>query len=504
MLQSLDRIGVKNGFVDLHNHTDRSYGEERNKMNISPVELLETALNYSQSNNGAQVTFSITDHNNFDSVFEIKEKIAENPELYKNVRFIKGCEFSCGGSSFGKIVDSAGEKHRIIKGFHVLAYDFDENNKRLKFVSSLYNDSFENSFVRDGVKIASGRYILSIRNLLFEDGYYAPLKWFYNVNLNTENITQQAFVGNLINICKEKLNLPEDYCKTLYSKLFSVEFFKTFKVEAKELAEIVHDAGGYIVLAHPSLIRYSHSYETEFASTINQKYKNMSQVSFVIDNLKKFVSPYTGKRVRGLVGMEVLHSSSFKSNCFEKLLKLANDYKLYITGGSDSHGTLLQPYFSEIFPRRFSLGLGLNIMAMSRNLFASRIWNKTLKNNYTCSLPLTKQTQIVEGSVEDDRVLTLEDILARDNETVSRKKKQKAKTTNITKAMIKNQNNPKNWNKKKKHKYYPGKDNGRFHKNKQNKYRKDYENDENFVKIEKIRKKSLKFNKKTLDNEQEL
>ena len=143
-------------------------------------------------------------------------------------------------------------------------------------------------------------------------------------------------------------------------------------------------------------------------------------------------------------------------------------------------------------------------MAMSRNLFASRIWNKTLKNNYTCSLPLTKQTQIVEGSVEDDRVLTLEDILARDNETVSRKKKQKAKTTNITKAMIKNQNNPKNWNKKKKHKYYPGKDNGRFHKNKQNKYRKDYENDENFVKIEKIRKKSLKFNKKTLDNEQEL
>ena len=86
MLQSLDRIGVKNGFVDLHNHTDRSYGEERNKMNISPVELLETALNYSQSNNGAQVTFSITDHNNFDSVFEIKEKIAENPELYKNVR----------------------------------------------------------------------------------------------------------------------------------------------------------------------------------------------------------------------------------------------------------------------------------------------------------------------------------------------------------------------------------------------------------------------------------
>ena len=363
---------------------------------------------------------------------------------------------------------------------------------------------FENSFVRDGVKIASGRYILSIRNLLFEDGYYAPLKWFYNVNLNTENITQQAFVGNLINICKEKLNLPEDYCKTLYSKLFSVEFFKTFKVEAKELAEIVHDAGGYIVLAHPSLIRYSHSYETEFASTINQKYKNMSQVSFVIDNLKKFVSPYTGKRVRGLVGMEVLHSSSFNSNCFEKLLKLANDYKLYITGGSDSHGTLLQPYFSEIFPRRFSLGLGLNIMAMSRNLFASRIWNKTLKNNYTCTLPLTKQTQIVEGSVEDDRVLTLEDILARDNETVSRKKKQKAKTTNITKAMIKNQNNPKNWNKKKKHKYYPGKDNGRFHKNKQNKYRKDYENDENFVKIEKIRKKSLKFNKKTLDNEQEL
>lgn len=490
MLQSLNRIGVKNGFVDLHNHTDRSYGEERNKMNISPVELLESALLYSQENNGAQVTFSITDHNNFDSVFEIKEKIAENPELYKNVRFIKGCEFSCGGSSFGKIVDSAGEKHRIIKGFHVLAYDFDENNKRLKFVSSLYNDSFENSFVRDSTKISSGRYILSLRNLLHEDGFFAPLEWFYDIDLNTNNVSQIDFVCNLIQLCKEKLNLNEEYCESLKSKIFSVEFFKTFKIEAQELAEIVQEAGGCVVLAHPSLISYAKSFERKNSSTILQKYKNLEQVKFVIDNMKNFQSPYTGKEVRGLVGMEILHSSSFfNEGCFEKLLKLATDNNFYITGGSDSHGTLLMPYFSEIFPRRFSLDFGMNILAINNNLFADKICDNTLRNDYSCLLPFEQQIKIAEADKSSDKILTLEEIKKRNLATLQTKQKVENNTKKYTtsNAIIKNKNSHKQTKKQKKDKnmikpYYKCKD-------KFKKYKKKFEIWDDYLKEIKIRKK---------------
>lgn len=502
MLQFVNKIGVKNGFVDLHNHTDQSYGEERNLMNISPADLLDSALQYSQQNGDACVTFAITDHNNFESVFEVKQKIAENPELYKNIRFIKGCEFSCGGSSFGKIVDEKGNKHRMIKGFHVLAYNFDENNKKLQFVTKLYDDSFEKIFVRDSVNVSSGRYILSLRNLLHEDGIYAPLEIFYDVDLNTNGKVQSEFVSTLLNLCKEKLNLSDEYCQNLYSKLFSTEFYKTFKVDALELAEVVEEAGGCIVLAHPKLVAFAKSYERIYASSMPQKKSNFEQVKFVIKNLKNFVSPYTGKKVRGLVGMEVLHSTSFDfSKSFEKLLQIAKDNSLYITCGSDSHGSYSLPYFSEVFPKRFSMGLGFNIMAANKNLFADRICNNTLKDNYTCDLPFEKQVKIVEASNKDDSEMTLEQILERNNATIERKqsneknntpKNEKKNTKSKVKPVIKNKNKQ-NKSKKNQNKNH---DNGSYPKFIKNRKRintkKIYEGmDDSYLPFEKTRKRKV-------------
>lgn len=490
MLQFVNEIGVKNGFVDLHNHTDMSFGEERNRMNISPVELLDSALYYSKNNNDAPVTFAITDHNNFDSVFEVKEHMSKNPELYKNIRFIKGCEFSCGGGNFGKTVDEKGNRHRIIKGFHVLAYNFNENNKKLKFLSSLYDDSVEKSFGRDGTKISSGRYVLSLRNLLHEDGFYAPLEIFYGIDLTTHKKTQIDFASNLIDVCKEKLDLSDEYCANLLEKLFSEEFYKTFKVEAQEFAEIIEDAGGCIVLAHPKLISFSKSYQTQNASTINQKIKDCEQIKLVINGLKDFVSPYTGKKVRGLVGMEIFCPSTFDfRQGFENLQKIANDNNLYVTCGSDSHGNLLNARFSEVFQRRFSLGLDVNIMAMQSNLFADMICNKTLNKNYTCCLPLEKQVKIVQANQHLDTEMTIEEVIQR-NASTREFKPQKERTKNVkpSKPVVKNKN--------KSHKRKKRADGGHIKikpfyksKDKYKKYKKNFELDDDYLKSEKIKKR---------------
>ena len=488
MLQFINKIGVKNGFVDLHNHTDRSFGEERNRMNLSPVDLLNSALAYSTNNNGASVTFAITDHNNIESVFEVQEQIAKNPELYKNIHFIKGCEFSCGGSCFGKTIDENGNKHRIIKGFHMLAYNFDENNEKLNFVTKLYDDSLERAFVRDNTKVSSGRYILSLRNLMFEDGLYVPLEEFYDCNLDTSKTTADKFVKNLLEMCKAKFCLTEEYCQTLYTKLFSTEFFKTFKIEAMELAEIVEEAGGCVVLAHPNLISFAKSYERLYASEINKKYKNLEQVKFVVSNLKNFVSPYTNKNIRGLVGMEVLHSANFNaSNAFEKLLQIAKDNQMYITCGSDSHGTLLQSYFSEIFPRRFSLDLGINIMSVNKNLFADMICNNTLQNNYNCTLDFEQQIKVVEGNINDDKFMSLQDVLERNIASLACKQKTNKTNDNVAK--------PKQKNKSKKSKRNKNNDYTKYKtfyktKDKSKKYKKDFQECEDYVFDEKIRRKS--------------
>ena len=84
---------VKNGNykVNLHVHTNHSDGH------MSVSEYLEQSVKYSdkvaQKDKNSFYLSSITDHNNVDGVQKAIAMIADEPEKYKNFRFIPACEF---------------------------------------------------------------------------------------------------------------------------------------------------------------------------------------------------------------------------------------------------------------------------------------------------------------------------------------------------------------------------------------------------------------------------
>lgn len=79
--------------VNLHSHTTKSDGS------MSPIEYLEQSVRYAdkvakvkQDSFPAYVS-ATTDHNNFEASQEVIAMIADEPEKYKNFRFVAGCEF---------------------------------------------------------------------------------------------------------------------------------------------------------------------------------------------------------------------------------------------------------------------------------------------------------------------------------------------------------------------------------------------------------------------------
>lgn len=495
MLQFVEEIGSRIGFVDLHNHTDLSFGDEHNRMNISPTDLLNSALLYSQNNSNAPVTFSITDHNNIDSIKEVREVISKEPEKYKNIRFINGCEFSCSGAGFGTMIDEKGVKHRVIRKLHVLAYNFDENDAKINFVTKLYDDTLPYLYSRGGVKVSTGRYVLAVRNMLFENGKFLPLESFYEFDLTKNQRSEIEFVDDLMKFCETKFNLDKKECEEISDRLMSDEIFKFFKIDALEVAEIVEGAGGCVVLAHPSLITYGHSFEVQNPN-IKHMYKYLKQVNFVVKNFTDFTSPYTGKHVNGLTGIEILHKSTFrKYGDFENLIKIAKENNLYITGGSDSHGTLLNETFSEICPKNFSMNNKYNFIVMYQNLFAEKVLSGKISTQKKCTLPFEQQIKVVETLKDHERFLTVADILEKKSivGTLNTAKKSK-KPNKINNEESKKQNEKKTGRLKgsKKRKYKKSSESFRTKKKFKRKKQKSYSSGKDYDKFVKINKNKSK------------
>ena len=78
--------------VNLHTHSRKSDGM------MEPKDFLEMAVKYADKAKRLDpdlppFTIALTDHNNVDGVKEIIAIIAKNPEKYKNLKFVVGCEF---------------------------------------------------------------------------------------------------------------------------------------------------------------------------------------------------------------------------------------------------------------------------------------------------------------------------------------------------------------------------------------------------------------------------
>lgn len=269
--------------IDLHVHTNASDGE------CLPEDVIRKSIVKGVS------TIAITDH---DTVLGLKQV---NSSGYINevsaqgiIDIINGIELSAIPVNNPKI---KGEQ------FHILGLGIDPYNKRL-------NEKLE-ELNRKAFYVVM-ELIIQLKNdfgLEFRRDDIAKLV-NQNRNLGRPDIAKLCVEYGLANSIDDAF---QKYLHYSYAKMHSVGAGKG--IPYQECLELITNSGGIPILAHPKSLKLD---EKKFLMLL----RNM------IDN--------------GLRGIEVYHSSHTPSE-MDFYIKIAKEYDLLISGGSDYHGPLLKP-----------------------------------------------------------------------------------------------------------------------------------------------------------------
>ena len=209
--------------IDLHIHSTMSDGT------LTPYEIVDEA-----ANNGVN-TIAIADHDTVDAYTDELFEYAKE----KEINIIKAVEIS---TKMNKV------------GIHVLGYNFDINNGDLK--SKLFS-----------LRNARHDYLYNVNNKLSELGYVLNVNELDKIDAVTKAHIALDIVDNPIN-------------KDLLLKIFGYvpakgEFIETIMNEGcpayvekasitpLEAAELVRNAGGKVVLAHPVAYSYEDNLSDE-------------------------------------------------------------------------------------------------------------------------------------------------------------------------------------------------------------------------------------------------
>ena len=247
--------------VDLHIHTYYSYGT------MSPKEVVKDAK---EKNLGI---ISITDHDVLDSYEEFKKEAEK-----EGIIAIRGVE-----------IDSIFEGHLV----HLLAYKFNDNKRFFDLVNSAKEKLLETSI--ELIRRMENDY----DNISLEDynSYDYDRKkggWKGIHYLLERNITQGLFDGmkyyGKYECGHEKFEFPS----------------------VKEVCDVTHEAGGYVVLAHPC-----NYYKDKTREEILEKFEILKRL--------------------GIDGIECYYPANSELMT-ETSLEFCNKNNLIITAGSDGHG----------------------------------------------------------------------------------------------------------------------------------------------------------------------
>lgn len=247
--------------ADLHMHSYYSDGT------MSPREIVEDA-----KKRNVQL-IAITDHNVLDSYTELKEAAEEF-----GINVIRGVEID---ARFEDIV------------VHILAYNFDDNEKLFNLVHKAKNELLETSI--ELIKRMENDYE-NISSEDYEAYDYDRRKggWKGIHYLFDRGITSELFEG----------------VKYYGQYKCGHEYFDYPTVE--EVIDAVHEANGYVVLAHPC-----------------NYYKNNTKEE-VLEKLEKFKSI-------GIDGVECYYPAN-SDMMTETCIEFCKNNNMIITVGSDSHG----------------------------------------------------------------------------------------------------------------------------------------------------------------------
>lgn len=229
-------------------------------------------------------TLAITDHDTIEGIKQIDRNDALI--LESGIKIIDGIELSA----------------KVDKGsMHILGYNIDINNKELNDKIAILKDNSINSVLSVIEQIKRDYGIIfgynDLRDLVNS-----------NHNLGRPDIAKLCIRYGYANTVKEAF---DKYLIDAYNKIRHNN--KNFTYQ--ECIELILKSGGIPVLAHPKTLELS---EKELLILIRNMIKS------------------------GLKGIEVYHSSHSEEemNCY---LKIANEYGLLISGGSDFHGVGVKP-----------------------------------------------------------------------------------------------------------------------------------------------------------------
>jgi predicted metal-dependent phosphoesterase TrpH len=254
--------------IDLHIHTTASDGE------FSPEEIVSLA-----KKQGFKL-IAITDH---DSIGGVEEAVKVGKKL--GVKVIPGVELST--LLEGKI------------SVHMLGYGIDIKNKALNQAL----EKFNKERIRKAKEITE-----KLRKLGFKV-YFSDVAKKVHGAIGKPHITKKVFAikENQARLKREKLDL-DGFLKK-YLNYGGLAYVKKNKIESPAAIDLIHQAGGKAVWAHPA---YSTPDKKEL-TRITKKFKKA-----------------------GLDGIEVFYRDH-KRKQVELLYGLAQKFNLFVTAGSDFH-----------------------------------------------------------------------------------------------------------------------------------------------------------------------
>ena len=328
---------MKKGLIDLHIHT--TYSKEG--ITTKPSDIIEQAII-----KGVE-TLAITDHNTTMGCIQALKYIERNPDLCKDLNFITGIEISCDTTNVISYEDENGHlRSALAGGVHMLGYGIDPYHQGYldlarfygtptgmrtlaiyKYIKRYYEIEVNKDVIFNVVKEAETDLKAGVEpEYVYDSILHRCLTTGRNAPLGRKN-QYQNFAKNII---KRNPQVYEDFLfrvkKTFEAK--NSELDEIAKQDIFEMMQLIEDSGGVAVLAHPTFYRPKRELSVA----------DFELLSNFIEKVTGHYNEYTGEFMRGIVGIELLHGSSFDDQFrFKFYDNLIKSKGLYITGGSDSH-----------------------------------------------------------------------------------------------------------------------------------------------------------------------
>ncbi len=274
-------MGNKRNHIDLHLHTFYSDGT------LSPEELVRRASALGMK------TIAVTDH---DGINGLDEALYWGSKL--GLEVIPGIEFST--------IMPFGETEKYIS-VHLLGYGFDRTDGPLREALEIIRKQRDERNIKLLEAIRSLGYDIDEKDL-----YRLPGRDYIGKPDFARALLRKGYISASYQAFEEG-----KYLRHPKARLIRRE-----KISAKKAIELINNAGGYCVLAHPMKIKYPKEF-TEGKFELLQT---------VLDTLISY----------GLKGMECSYSSHTAGE-EEKLLEMAEKLGLIATSGSDFHGPEFEP-----------------------------------------------------------------------------------------------------------------------------------------------------------------